>query len=456
MKKQTFFLTLVVFAALLAVVMNGAAAAVNLTVQNNTIGRTPEFFGTVEGGHWNVADLADCGMNSVRLYCDMARIEPTDDDGVYGSPSIAELKANLNLIPWSLWDQRLNDPNLWGTGVSLAQILADCAANGIQPLLCMRTKDINAQPSWAPSPPFDDTNPAAKNELWEFCFALAYWCNVRHNYGFFEWQAFNEPDRSSQGWTGTDTQYAEFVKVMYDAVSYANGMAGLPTWMHVGNSPGWGPLDAALQNADPQSQVADYHYYRHAQVSQGQNAYGRVKMYNPDGVFEPLWNSEWGTYQTTYDGSMGMTVADDLFEFATFDQTVGGHCRGTSIFVMWDWGGYDGLVNADGTKNASYWAHRLMNRALQGGKERLRVDGAGRVLVLATRDTTNVYVVVLDNANTINVNLTPLGIGTTTARLYYYKDGAYNDVQAGTPAVTGGQASFAGLQGGVALLVVPK
>ena len=452
--KRVFVLSLVVLGFVLAGYPGSAAVAV--TVQNTVIGRTPEFLGTVEGGHWNVADLVDCGMNSVRLYCDMSRIEPTDDDGVYGLPSIAEIKANPNLVPWDLWDQRLNDPNRWGTGVSLARIFADCAANGIQPLICVRTRDIYMLPEWAPLPPFDETNPAAVNELWEFCFALAYWCNVRHDYGFFEWQAFNEPDRESQGWTGTDVQYADFVKVMYDAVSYVNGLVGLPTWHHVGNSPGWGPLDAALMYADPQSTVADYHYYRHSQVAKGEDAAQRDLLYGTDGVHEPLWNSEWGTYTSSYDGTMGYTVADDLYEFATFDTAVGCHCRGTSIFVMWDWGGYDGLVNADGSRNPTYWAHRLMNRCLQGGKDRLQVDGAGRTLLMATRDAACVYVVVLNSSSDFSVDLSPLGIGNTTGTLYYFLPGSYNDEIAGQPPVTGGQASFTGLAKGVALLVVPR
>jgi hypothetical protein len=439
----------------------GNAAAVNLTVSSTVMGKTPEYLGTVEGGFWNVADLVDCGMKSVRLYCDMTRIEPTDDDGAYGTPTIAQVKANPNIIPWTLWDQRMNDASLWGTGVSLAQIFADCAANGIQPLICIRTWDINHQPAWAPLPPFDDTNPNAKNELWEFCFALAYWCNVRHNYGFFEWQSYNEPDRASQGWTGTEAQYAEFCKVLDDAVHYANGLASpvVPVWNHVGNSPGWGPLDAVLLNADPQSDVVDYHYYRSSQTSQAQNAYGRIGVagQNSDGIVEPLWNSEWGTYQGSYGSvSMGMSVADDLYEFACFDAAVPDHCRGTSIFVMWDWGtAYDGLVNAGGSRNSTYWAHRLMNRAVNGYKDRMTTSGEGRNKIIVTRDAAKVYIVAVGCSSVINVNLSALGVPNGTATLYYYGTG-YNDVVVGNPAVSNGQVSFTGLSGGVSLLVVNR
>lgn len=423
-----------------------------IIIQNSVLGKTPEFYGTVEGGHWNVADLVDCKMNSVRLYCDMSRIEPTDDDGVYGSPTIAQIKANPGIIPWSVWDARINDASLWGTGVSLGQIFADCAANGIQPLICIRTSDINMLPAWAPQPPFDD---ADRNEVWEFCFALAYWCNVRHNYGFIEWQSFNEPDRDSQGWIGTDDEYAEFVRIAWDGFIFANNMAGLTTWNHAGNSPGWGPLDAACRLSDPEKNVDDYHYYKTSQVSQGQDAAQRDDLYGTDGVRDILWNSEWGTYTSSYSGTMGMTIADDLYEFATFDTTVGKHCRGTSIFVMWDWGGYDGLVNADGSKNATYWAHRLMNRGLQGGKDRLQADGAGSGQI-ATRDANNIYYVVISNSATLTLNLSAVGITNGTATLYYYQDVVYNDVVVGNPVVSNGVVSFTGISGGVALLVVPR
>lgn len=447
-------MSLVILSMLLGMSLTVEAKTVSITVQSTVIDQTPAYYGAVEGGHWNVADLVDCGMNSIRLYCDMSRIEPTDDDGVYGSPSIAEIKADPSIIPWSVWDERLNDATLWGTGVSLAQILADCAANGIQPLLCLRTSDTNMEPAWTPQPPFDA---ADTNEVWEYAFALAYWINVTQGYGFFEWQSFNEPDRAGQGWTGTTEEYAELVQIWFDAINYANSMAGVPTWNHVGNSPGWGPLDAALTYADPESQVADYHYYRHRQFANAENADQRDIIYGTDAVHEPLWNSEWGTYQTSYDGAMGMTVADDLYEFSFFNtgNKYNGYVRGTSIFVMWDWGGFDGLVNADGSKNASYWSHRLMNRCLQGGKDILQVDGAGNALLLATRDATNVYVVVLNNSSTFNVNLSPLGITNTTATVYNYLDPTHYDVVVDNPEVVDGQVSFDGVSKGVALLVVP-
>lgn len=450
-------IALLVLALPIAAKPPGGGIAV--TVNNTVVAKTSEYIGACEGGYWNVADLVDCGMRSCRFWVDMSRLEATDDDGVYGSPTIAQIKANPDIVPWSIWDQRFNDPANWpmneGVSVVPAQVFADCVANGIVPLICLRAKDIHAGPAWTPNPPYTQ---ADLNEIWEYCFAMAYWLNVRHNYGIFEWQAWNEPDRSSQGWTGTDYDYAnQFVTTMYDAVSFANSLAApaVPVWMHVGNSPGWGPLNAALDYADAQSQVADYHYYRSSQTSQAQNCFGQVQAHNPDGILEPLWNSEWGTYRQSYTTyTQAAVVADDLYEYAWFDTTVGDHLRGSSIFVMWNWGAPDnGLVN-DGVKTVTYYAHRIMNRGLNGYKDIMQTSGASGQFIV-TRDATNVYVTVLSSGSAYTVNLSALGITNATAALYYW-NASNNDQVVATPAVANGQVTFTSLADGAACLVVPR
>ena len=45
--------------------------------------------------------------------------------------------------------------------------------------------------------------------------------------------------------------------------------------------------------------------------------------YNPDGVVEPLWVSEMGTYYLDYDDpSVASDLADSVFALNTLDQTV--------------------------------------------------------------------------------------------------------------------------------------
>lgn len=460
--KKMFFLGIVLLTILFVVSSPGftktGGGTQNITAQNTVMSKTPELLGGVEGGHWNVADLVDCGMTSIRLYCDMSRIEPTDDDGVYGSPTIAQIQANPNIIPWSVWDARMNDASLWGTGVSLAQILADCAANGIQPLICIRNKDIHALPAWAPSPPFDATNPAGVNEMWEFCFALAYWCNVRNNYGFYSFQSLNEPDRVSQGWTGTQAQYVDYVKLQHDAVTYANNLASpvVPVWNNIGNSPSWGFIDIIAANADDYGDVHDYHNYRRTELTAAEDAAQRDVSYGTNAIREPLWDSEYGTYTSTYDGAMGMTIANTLYDVTTCEYALAypAHMRGMSIFVMWDWGTYDGLVDPAGNKSTTFYAHRIMDRAVNGGKDRMTITGAtGKVMV--TRSATKVYVVAVNNAAVFNVNLSALGVPNGTATVYNYT-ATVNDVVVANPTVSNGLVSFTGLTSGVALLVVNR
>ena len=40
----------------------------------------------------------------------MQRWEAQDDDGVYGSPSIAQIKANVNAVNWAWWDNVMTTP----------------------------------------------------------------------------------------------------------------------------------------------------------------------------------------------------------------------------------------------------------------------------------------------------------------------------------------------------------
>ena len=70
-------------------------AAATLSVSARPWGVSTRYVGGTEGNmRFDIADLTDCGINTLRIYGDMSRFEPTDDDGVYGSPTIAEIKAD--------------------------------------------------------------------------------------------------------------------------------------------------------------------------------------------------------------------------------------------------------------------------------------------------------------------------------------------------------------------------
>ena len=77
-------------------------AANTITVSGTQWGISACYLGATEGNvRFNAADITGAGMNTYRVYGGMSRWEAQDDDGVYGSPSIAQIKANVNVIPWA-------------------------------------------------------------------------------------------------------------------------------------------------------------------------------------------------------------------------------------------------------------------------------------------------------------------------------------------------------------------
>jgi hypothetical protein len=70
-----------------------------ITVSGTPWGVSTCYIGATEGNvRFNVADMQDAGINTYRIYGGMSRWERQDDDGVYGSPTIDQIKANPNLV----------------------------------------------------------------------------------------------------------------------------------------------------------------------------------------------------------------------------------------------------------------------------------------------------------------------------------------------------------------------
>src|SRR5215217_1247325 len=75
------------------------AANATIAVAGSQWGVSTCYLGATEGNvRFEAADLQDAGMNTYRIYGGMSRWEAQDDDGAYGSPSIAEIKASVNAI----------------------------------------------------------------------------------------------------------------------------------------------------------------------------------------------------------------------------------------------------------------------------------------------------------------------------------------------------------------------
>ena len=378
------------------------------------------------------------------------------------------------MIDWTAWDVHINDPAYrWRTGsnpdTAFGTMVQALSANGIIPVLNLRNRDENGWPAWAPNPPTTDED---LNEWWQYCFAVAYWFNVRNNYGVTHWQVHNEPDLSSQGWGGTEAQYAQLVSYAYDAVKTANDLAGIDTVMiapvesQMPFPRTYTYIDDLFSAADTYIELADVHWY-HMNGSYPlsdleaaiDDVRAQVTTYNPDGTVEPLWISEYGNFSSSsaYDNlPEAMRTARQLVIFTRKG------VQGVHIFSFYDWGTVPGLVRAGGTRTETYYAYRLMIRGLAGGKEQLgtTIGGAGaNSYVVATRDETNVYVTVLqDDVGTpadVAVDLSDLGTGSATAVVYEYS-AANKDRAVYTPTVAAGVFTFTAPANGVSLAVVPR
>ncbi len=431
---------------LLILIVASTLQSATITITDSVIANTQNYIGTVEGGHFNIHDLLDCGINSIRLYGDMVRLEPEDDNIIYGSPSIDSIKADYasgfsNTIPWEIWDSVLTNSTYWGTGVSFDELLTQCFTNKIEVILGLRPVSPEGYPIWAPRSPYDTSD---WNEWWEYCFAVAYWCNVRHNYNISHFQIHNEPDFPSQGWDGTLLEYIELTKYGADAIRFANSFAGTETFIHA-------PVVAiesseyifyTIQQADSVIDVLDYHEYTSNQTDVGKTVYSTILNYDNDGVIEPVWNSEWGTYSASYNNlNMALRMANNLFDFSLFDTSVGTHCLGTNQFVMWDWGPFDGLVNSDSSRNETYYVFRLCCRCMQGGKEILQTEYNGNERVMVTRDSSSLYVSGLGVNDSLFVDVSQIGVDSEVGDYYIY-DNAHKDSLVDTLLINGGKFAF--------------
>jgi hypothetical protein len=393
--------------------------------------------------------MVDCGINCYRLYTDMNRTENSDDNGVYGSPSIAEIKANPAIINWTWWNTALANASWWWYAPAFGGYIEDLKAHGIEPIICLRNKDGEGRPAW--SPPQNNWNDADWNEWWEFCFAIAYWCNVRNSFGVTRFEVHNEPDLSSQGWSGTEAQYVELVDKATDAVRFANSIAGLPACIHAPVVANYSSsyVHTILNSADGSVDVVDYHTYDTNVSPTVQHVRSDVQTYNNDDMEEPIWVTEWGTYNSSYNTlDRGLTTCRQLYDF-----TIEG-VEGLCIFPFFDWGGFYGLVSAAGAKTETYYAYRLMCKGLAGGKERLSVSSSNSAKkVMVTRDSDCLYVIAVDVGEAVSVNLGNLGISAGRYAVYEYSS-SQKDAVVTSGSLSGGSFSFTAPASGASCAIV--
>src|SRR5207253_3037045 len=205
------------------------AKTYTVTVTGTSDGLTEQSIGATEGcTRFNIDELVDAGLGNYRLWAGMSRLEPVDDDGLYGMPTIDEIKANPNVINWSAWETQFRNRHAYDFSpncvpvvqTSLYEMLAALREKGIRAVVTLRNVDDQGQPTWAArlNPP---RTPEDWNEWWEHVFATVYWVNVLNHLEVHDWQVLNEPDSGrGQGWGGTLQDYLVFTQVTNDAIQY--------------------------------------------------------------------------------------------------------------------------------------------------------------------------------------------------------------------------------------------
>jgi hypothetical protein len=454
------FALLVVFVALSALEAQARTASATITVSGVQSAVGTCHIGATEGNvRFDAADLQDAGVNTYRIYGGMSRWEAQDDDGIYGLPSIAEIKANPDVVNWAWWDEIMTSPpggsdywwsgdkNLWqGNARTIFQSLKDA---GIRPVLTIRNRDNNKNPSWSPNPPVTE---ADWNEWWEHVFATVYWLNVRNDYRVDDFEVHNEPNNRGQGWGGTQADYFELVKRTKDAIDfvYRTYLPGRAYHVYAPVTSGgsdW-PL-AALQQIPEFFDSVDIHNYSGDITGYTRTVHGWMnETGHPD---YPLWLSEWGTWQGGYERVMtGLAVIKNLIRGSRPGDD---HIDGSHLFTFYDWDGFhggfqnfQGLVGPGGERETSYYAFRLATRGLVGCPATYESTAStGNLMAIATRNASgSVHLLVVNSSagTTYAVDADLSGLLTSGTGTMWRFDKDTNDEVVGNPTLSDGHVSF--------------
>jgi hypothetical protein len=377
-----------------------AQPTITLVIDNQTMGISTQYIGAVEGNvNFDLNDLQDLGINTYRIYGGMSRWEYEDDDGVYGLPSIAEIKADPTRVNWNWWDEVMTNPphgsDYWWSGSpdeiwqgNARELFNTLKQANIRPVLTIRNVDNSWKPDWALqlNPPRTE---ADWNEWWEHVFATVYWLNVRNNYQVDDFEIHNEPDYRSQGWGGTQNDYFELVRVAKDAIDhvYQSYLPGRNYHIHapatIGDSR-W-VLDA-IQTIPEYFDSINIHNYAENITRYTQTV--RDWLRDTIRANSPIWLGEWGTYQSGYeDLTFSLNVLQNIMRAS---QPGDSYIYGSHIFCLYDWGKsneFKALIGANGERRLSYYALRMGIRALQGGRSILPIlDSGSNLFTLASKD----------------------------------------------------------------------
>ena len=452
--------TLVVsFATVGLFVTYASAGNGTLKASGTQWGVTSQYLGANEGSsQFNINDLVDLGINSYRIYGGMSRWEPTNAESTYGSPTIANIEANPGVINWAYFDNIFTNPPggsdySWSasTGippVSAATIISQLNAHNITPIVVLRNVDNNKNPAWAPNPPVTS---ADWNVWFEFVFATVYWFNVRNNYVVDNWEVHNEPNNSSQGWAGTETQYMDFINYTAQAIHwiYSHYLPGRTPHIYApvtSNCCSWALT--AMQTEGPSVfDSLDFHDY---QSNPSEITTLRADMNSNGYTGAPAWVTEMGSWhQNVYNG---VSASNNIISWWIQASEPGNnYVNGVDLFSLYDWGsGYmSGAIHGDYPSaevyEPGYYAMRLAARALVGGRPTYQVTSSvSNVIAVLTKDSAGHYYLIACNtgspAVTMTADLSAL-ISSGTGTQWEFSS-SNNDVVVGTPTLSGGKVTF--------------
>jgi hypothetical protein len=445
--------------------------AATIAVSGTQWGTSTCHFGATEGNvRFAVADLQDAGVSTYRVYGGMSRWEWQDDDGAYGAPSIDQIKADPNAVNWAWWDAAMTSPpngsDYWWSGTdnlwqgSAATIFGELRTAGIRPVLTIRNRDNNGNPTWSPNPP---RTTADWNEWWEHVFATVYWLNVRNDYRVDDFEVHNEPNNQGQGWGGTQADYFELVKATKDAIDYVyrTYLPGRSYHVYAPVTTGgsdW-PL-AALQQIPDAFDTVDIHNYSSDISGYTRQVHGWMNSTGHGA--RQVWLSEWATYRGGYDqATTGVnTVLANMIRGARPGDD---HIDGSHLFTFYDWDGFsggfqnfEGLVGPTGTKRLSFYALRMGIRALGGCRPTYQsTASSGDLLAITTRDALGqVFLLVTNSARrtsySIDANLSALAT-TGTGTMWQFSATSADQV-VGSPVLSNGHVTFT-IPGAAAVLL---
>ena len=428
-----------------------AATSATISVSGTSNSISSKYIGANGDMGYKSDTLKDIGFNTWRIWNDITVFEPLNDTS-YGALSPADIKANVNVIPWDIWDKNMG---------LRRSFFAQTKADGVKLMLSLRNTGVDHSASWMANPL---KSSADNNEWWEHVFATVYWLNVRNDYHIDDFEVFNEPDNSGQGWKGTEADYLAFAKLTRDAIDYVY-KTYLPNRTYqvlgpsvdypnvnsdysVSNGNGW--LYDLLHVSPTPINAVSYHHYASANQMVGGIHYAHDQMQQAGHSDFPLWLTEWGSYdaqaQWSHSGDndqpFAVRMINNLIEFS---QPGSDHVDGSHYYIWQDGGDSDGILDQYGNKRTVYYALQLAVQALQGGKPTYKSStSTSDLTAITTKDDTGRINLLVTNTNRnnsywVNADISALFTGSGSSTIKSYPN---NKDQASGPQVNNGQVQF--------------